>query len=395
MFPNVRLLIAAMLASILVLICGFGVFAAFRVSREPIAHLPATMAPLQLVAESRAASSTVLVARETLSQQSLFDIPVSPSEETATPRGTAEQRDQAEPVAESEQTAAPQPIAAMDAEPDAAPEPEKEAAAMTAPADQPPTPSTPAGDLFAPVEGGDRSPDIAAGAASAPSPLRPIEPAADQSTATSDTATNATVADAIAPNAIAPNAIPPNAIAPNAKAADETASGESTPGGSSAVAEVPLGKTNAVTGPESEPAAVASVAVEAMPDDALDRSEHDMLPEPPLPRSRPTITDAKHVRHAQPARVADERVRSVAVYRQRRARIVVRSVRAVRFTAPYYAQAQYAQNIDQAYGYGQSNFQGGQEQIAVRRVVRLHAARVAARKTNAAIGGPFVRAPSP
>jgi hypothetical protein len=273
----------------------------------------------------------------------------------------------------------------MDAEPDVAPEPEKEAAAMTAPADQPPTPSTPAGDLFAPVEDGDRSADIAADTASAPSPLRPIEPAADQSTATSDTATNATVADATAPNAIAPN--------PNA--ADETASGESTPGGSSAVAEVPLGKTNTVAGPESEPAAVASVAVEAMPDDALDRSEHDMLPEPPLPRSRPTITDAKHVRHAQPARVADERVRSVAVYRQRRARIVVRSVRAVRFTAPYYAQAQYAQNIDQAYGYGQSNFQGGQEQIAVRRVVRLHAARVAARKTNAAIGGPFVRAPSP
>jgi hypothetical protein len=385
MFPNVRLLIAAMLASILVLICGFGVFAAFRVSREPIAHLPATVAPLQLVAEGRAASSTVLVAHETVNQQSQFDIPVSPSEEAAAPRGTAEQHDQAEPVAESEQTAAPQPVAAMDAEPDVAPEPEKEAAAMTAPADQPPTPSTPAGDLFAPVEDGDRSADIAADTASAPSPLRPIEPAADQSTATSDTATNATVADATAPNAIAPN--------PNA--ADETASGESTPGGSSAVAEVPLGKTNTVTGPESEPAAVASVAVEAMPDDALDRSEHDMLPEPPLPRSRPTITDAKHVRHAQPARVADDRVRSVAVYRQRRARIVVRSVRAVRFTAPYYAQAQYAQNIDQAYGYGQSNFQGGQEQIAVRRVVRLHAARVAARKTNAAIGGPFVRAPSP
>jgi hypothetical protein len=385
MFPNVRLLIAAMLASILVLICGFGVFAAFRVSREPIAHLPATVAPLQLVAEGRAASSTVLVAHETVNQQSQFDIPVSPSEEAAAPRGTAEQHDQAEPVAESEQTAAPQPVAAMDAEPDVAPEPEKEAAAMTAPADQPPTPSTPAGDLFAPVEDGDRSADIAADTASAPSPLRPIEPAADQSTATSDTATNATVADATAPNAIAPN--------PNA--ADETASGESTPGGSSAVAEVPLGKTNTVAGPESEPAAVASVAVEAMPDDALDRSEHDMLPEPPLPRSRPTITDAKHVRHAQPARVADERVRSVAVYRQRRARIVVRSVRAVRFTAPYYAQAQYAQNIDQAYGYGQSNFQGGQEQIAVRRVVRLHAARVAARKTNAAIGGPFVRAPSP
>ena len=52
MLPNVRLLIAAMLASVLVLICGFGVFAAFRVSRDPIAHLPVAAPPLQLVAEN-------------------------------------------------------------------------------------------------------------------------------------------------------------------------------------------------------------------------------------------------------------------------------------------------------------------------------------------------------
>ena len=59
MLPNVRLLIAAMLASVLVLICGFGVFAAFRVSRDPIAHLPVAAPPLQLVAENRAGSSAV------------------------------------------------------------------------------------------------------------------------------------------------------------------------------------------------------------------------------------------------------------------------------------------------------------------------------------------------
>jgi len=52
MLPNVRLLIAAMLASVLVLICGFGVFAAFRVSRDPIAHLPVAAPPSQLLAET-------------------------------------------------------------------------------------------------------------------------------------------------------------------------------------------------------------------------------------------------------------------------------------------------------------------------------------------------------
>jgi hypothetical protein len=145
-----------------------------------------------------------------------------------------------------------------------------------------------------------------------------------------------------------------------------------------------------------------------MPDDALDRSEGDTLPEPPLPRARPIVSDAprvgyaqrvsyaQHVRHAQPARAADERPRSVAAYRPRRARVVVvRSVRAVRFTAPYYAQTQYAQSADQSYGYGQSNFQGGQEQIVVRRVVRLHPARLAARRVSPGIGGPFVSARSP
>jgi hypothetical protein len=36
MFPNVRLLVAATLASIVILICGFGMFAALRVSHAPL-----------------------------------------------------------------------------------------------------------------------------------------------------------------------------------------------------------------------------------------------------------------------------------------------------------------------------------------------------------------------
>jgi len=372
MLPNVRLLIAAMLASILVLMGGFGVFAAFRVSHEPIAHLPVAMAPLQLAAETRAAPSAILVGRETANQHSQPDTPASAQEETTAPTGATEPHNPAEFATESEPTAAPQATAATDVEPSAAAEPEKEAAAM-APPERRPLPPAPASDLPAPVQDRDRSADIAANAASAPTPLRPVEPAAAPSTGASDTTANATLAS------------------------------EAAPVSQTTMAETPPTKTTAAPTSETDRGAVASLAVEAMPDDAADRNESDTLPEPPLPRARPTASDAKHdsyaqhVRHAQPARAADERPRSATAVRPRRTRVVVRSVRAVRFTAPYYAQAQYAQSIDQSYGYGQSNFQGasvGQEQIVVRRVVRLTPARLAARKANSAIGGPFVRAPS-
>ena len=40
MFPDFRLMIAAVLGSVVALMCGFGVFAAFRVNHEPLARLP-------------------------------------------------------------------------------------------------------------------------------------------------------------------------------------------------------------------------------------------------------------------------------------------------------------------------------------------------------------------
>jgi hypothetical protein len=184
--------------------------------------------------------------------------------------------------------------------------------------------------------------------------------------------------------------------------ADETPAGAAGADGQPAVAEAPPPKAIAAPDKETKPAAVAGLAVDAMPDDALDRSEADTLPEPPLPRARPNISDAPHISHAQRAgnaQAADERARSAAVVRPRRARVVARTVGAVRFASSYYyAQAQYAQSIDQNYGYGQSNFQGAQaeqEQIVVRRVVRPRPARVAVRKTAPAVGGPFVSARSP
>ena len=56
MFPNVRLLIGALFITILVLSCEFGVFAALRVSREPLSRLTSESAPLQLVTGKNALS---------------------------------------------------------------------------------------------------------------------------------------------------------------------------------------------------------------------------------------------------------------------------------------------------------------------------------------------------
>ena len=50
MFPNVRLLIAAVVASVVALSCGFAMFATFRVNHEPLSRLAAGAAPLQLAA---------------------------------------------------------------------------------------------------------------------------------------------------------------------------------------------------------------------------------------------------------------------------------------------------------------------------------------------------------
>ena len=52
MFPNVRLLIAAVVASVVALSCGFAMFATFRVNHEPLSRLATGAAPLQLAAGS-------------------------------------------------------------------------------------------------------------------------------------------------------------------------------------------------------------------------------------------------------------------------------------------------------------------------------------------------------
>src|ERR1700730_16524002 len=54
MFPNIRLMIAAVAASVVARSCGFAMFATFRVNHEPLSRLAAGAAPLQLAARNAA-----------------------------------------------------------------------------------------------------------------------------------------------------------------------------------------------------------------------------------------------------------------------------------------------------------------------------------------------------
>jgi hypothetical protein len=49
MFPNVRLMIVAVVASIVGISCGLGLLAVFRVNHDGFARLEAAAPPLQLV----------------------------------------------------------------------------------------------------------------------------------------------------------------------------------------------------------------------------------------------------------------------------------------------------------------------------------------------------------
>ena len=57
MFPNVRLLVVAVLAAIAGIGCGLGLFATFRVNHEPLARFAEGSSPLQLAFDNRALGS--------------------------------------------------------------------------------------------------------------------------------------------------------------------------------------------------------------------------------------------------------------------------------------------------------------------------------------------------
>lgn len=57
MFPNVRLIVVAILAAITGIGCGLGLFATFRINHEPLARLAEGSPPLQLAFDNRALGS--------------------------------------------------------------------------------------------------------------------------------------------------------------------------------------------------------------------------------------------------------------------------------------------------------------------------------------------------
>jgi hypothetical protein len=96
MFPNVRLMIAAMVASVVALSCGFGVFAAFRVNHEPLVRLPRATAPLQLLAGNTITASVVVAAAGPFDHRFQISQPQSTGRATDPPR-QRDDRDGVEP----------------------------------------------------------------------------------------------------------------------------------------------------------------------------------------------------------------------------------------------------------------------------------------------------------
>jgi hypothetical protein len=77
MFPDVRLMVAATLASVVALMLGFGLFAAFRVSHEPLGRLQPAGAPMLLVADNAAIAATTIAPGEPFDRH--FQIVAAPT----------------------------------------------------------------------------------------------------------------------------------------------------------------------------------------------------------------------------------------------------------------------------------------------------------------------------
>jgi hypothetical protein len=77
MFPNGRLVIVAMLASVVAVSCGLGVFAAFRVNHQPFTRLQSADPPLQLVFGSGAPAPAKDVSAAPFGVRFLLNVPVA------------------------------------------------------------------------------------------------------------------------------------------------------------------------------------------------------------------------------------------------------------------------------------------------------------------------------
>jgi hypothetical protein len=139
MLPNIRLMIAATIAAILMLICGFSMFATFRVSHAPLERV-ASVASLHLVATDAAAPAMIVTAAAPFNNR--FDVggPGSGSVAAlayAAPEPTEPAADDREPTAAEPATgdgrASSQQAAIAEAEPETKPEEAPAAAAELTP----------------------------------------------------------------------------------------------------------------------------------------------------------------------------------------------------------------------------------------------------------------------
>jgi hypothetical protein len=152
MFPNVRLLIAAVVASVVALSCGFALFAAFRVNHEPLSRLATGAAPLQLAAGNPIPSVATPAPADSFGNRfPLNQADIAGASPEATPR-QPEHDDNVEP---------PSAVAST---------------TTTAHAPDADEPAQPVPDTQAPGAEPDAKPDDVAAAPSEPPPATPSEP---------------------------------------------------------------------------------------------------------------------------------------------------------------------------------------------------------------------------
>ena len=351
MLPNLRLMIAAILTSVLALSCGFGIFAAFRVSHDPFAHLPAAMAAPQLATENAAQLLAYDLRANDVAGRPV-DIPLRGGEEAAASASAAEIHATAY-AEEAEQRGAADAVVAAVLQPPAAPDAQDKPAAETDDA------------MGSPVQS----------LAAAPVTVSELPPLLQSDARPGDTAevsVNEQPANESAPPVAAANQTPVDAETKDEPSSPVTSTAADARPSTTAVADLTLPPT-AADEPSAEPAANEPVA-------HSEAAEHVALvtpPDFPLPRERPNntvqtqapVANSASERRPGPAATPAKRSLAVAANPPKRPRAVASSVRAVRFTSAYYARAQYVQSADPGYGYGQGG-EAAQEPIVVRRVVR-------------------------
>src|SRR5271169_2550605 len=113
MFPNFRLMIAAVAASVVALSCGFGVFAALRVDHEPLARLPPATAPLQLAPDKAPATALLSAHPSPVGEPEIAvaapDVPTGENARHESDQTPAAEPEAVAPIAEAKTETAAQP----------------------------------------------------------------------------------------------------------------------------------------------------------------------------------------------------------------------------------------------------------------------------------------------